>query len=636
MGEIHDKWYIEQLTAPAMMNRNAVRFGHWRFQWWKTGADTTRSITYAEGWRTISELSAGLIDMGFEKGDRGAVMAHTCPEWVWADYSILSAGGITVCIYPTLSEKEMSYIINDSGAKIIYLSDEENLRKVLRARDRMPSLEKVIMMTDGNTGTDERVISLAAVREKGVARLAKDRQVFEKRWRSVSITDYMTLVYTSGTTGVPKGALHTHLSFNAAICRDLSDAPAYHEGDVLLSFLPLSHTYERECGHGCAMMAGVTIAYSSPKTIVEDLQLFRPHIFMSVPRIYERVFMAMKEMTSKSPIRRFIFNAAMRTGIKVVEAQSDSNGFLHVDESTDLSKGVGFILGLKYGLFDKLVFSKVRERFGGRMRLAFSAAGSLPADLCKAFMAMGFIILEGYGLTETWNTVNLNRAGKILPGSVGPLSSGVVGRIAKDGEWQVKGNNIFLEYWNRPEDTAEAFTEDGFFKTGDIVQEQADGYIKIIDRKKGIMVLDTGKNIPAARIESMFTLSTYVDIVVPIADDRKFVSALVVPNFNALIKYCEENGITFDSSALEFSHEMAVPLCTKVGDDFIRIDKVRELIDADIQAANLELEEYERIKKYHILSRKLSEEMGEMTPTIKVRRKEVLERFKADIDAIYK
>ena len=634
--EAQDKWYIEQFTAPAMMNRNMVRLGNWTFQRWKTGTGEIKSITYAEGWRIMKELSCGLMEMGFQKGDRGALMCHTCPEWVWADYSILCSGGITVCIYPSLSEAEMCYIINDSGSSILYLQDEITLAKVIKAWDKLPELKQVIVMKDEYHSSDSRVMSFGDLRKRGVELLARDRYVFEKRWRSIELTDYMTIVYTSGTTGTPKGAVHTHLSFNSAICRDLRDAPHYREGDVLLSFLPLSHTYARECGHGSAMMAGVTIAYTTPKDIVRDLQLFRPHIFMSVPRIYERVYLAMKDMASKNSITSAIFNAAMDTGRKVIETRADERGFIAMDEFTDLSEGVGFWLGFKYRLFDALVFKKVRDRFGGRIRCAFSAAGSLPADLCKSFMAMGFVILEGYGLTETWNTINLNRPGKILPGSVGPVSSGVVARIAADGEWQVRGENLFVGYWNKPEDTAEAFTEDGYFKTGDIVEEVGDGYVKIVDRKKGIMVLDTGKNVPSARIESLFALSQYIEMVVPIADDMKFVSALVVPDFDAFIKFFKEKGISYDKSALEFSQEGTAPVCIKVGNDFVANEKLKELIDADIKKANLELEEYEQIKKYHILNRKLMEQYGEMTPTLKVKRKAVLGTFKEQIGNLYK
>ncbi len=635
MSEAAEKWYIEQLTAPAVLNRNASRFGHWRCQWWKNSAGSTSSLTYAEVWRIANELAAGLMDLGLEKGDRAAIMSHTSPEWVHADFSILTAAAVTVCVYPTLTSEELAYIINDSGSRFLYVQGSDQLSRAVDAWGKMSSLEKIIVFGDDFENCDDRIMTMAELRERGARKMARDRYMVEKRWRSIEMTDLMTIVYTSGTTGMPKGAVHSHLTFNTAVCRDLKMAPCFYEGDVVLSFLPLSHTYERECGHGCALMAGVTIAYSTPKTIVEDLQVFRPHVFMSVPRIYERVYMAMKAMTSESPVKKLIFERAMKTGIALMERVADENGFIPIKEDTDLTAGAGPLLKLRYRLYDRLVFSKVRERFGGRFRLAFSAAGSLPADLCKAFLAMNMIIMEGYGLTETWNTINLNVEGKILPGSVGRLPDCVEGRIAEDGEWLVRGENVFLGYWNNEEATREAFTDDGFFKTGDIVEEVADGYIRIVDRKKGIMVLDTGKNVASARVESLFSLSQWIDICVPIGDDRKFVTALVVPDFNALIDYCEAQGIAYDKDALEYNYDGPAPLCIKVGEEFIKNEKIIALIDEDITMANEQLSDFERVKKYTILSRRLTEETGEMTPTLKVKRKVVLNNFKDEIEKMY-
>ncbi|HQL44853.1 MAG TPA: long-chain fatty acid--CoA ligase, partial [Spirochaetota bacterium] len=630
-----DRWYITQQTFPELLNRNVLKYGTRRAQWWKTG-DTTQSINYAELGFIVKQLTAGLMSLGIQKGDCVAIASHTAPQWIWADYSILCAGGITVCIYPTLSAKEISFIINDSGSKILYVQDEEILQKALSIADEMPTLQKCIIMKDDYKGSDSRVLTLPQVRELGIQLLAKDKLAYERRWRSVDILDPMTIVYTSGTTGRQKGVVHTHFSINAACCRDLRIVPEYREDDIMLSFLPLAHTYERECGHGTAMMAAVTIAYSSPMTLIEDLKVFKPTVFMSVPRIYERVFMAMRDMASKSPVTKKIFEFAIKTGLQLTEARSDENGFVDMSEGINFTEGVGKWLAFKYKLVDKIIFSKVRETLGGRFRFAFSAAGSLSADLCKVFMAMGVRIYEGYGATETCNTINLNLPHKVLPGYVGPVCNGVEGRIASDGEWQVRGNNIFTHYWNNPEATNETFTEDGFYKTGDIVQMGPDGYIKIVDRIKGIMVLDTGKNVPSAKIESLFSVSRYVDIVFPIADDKPYVGALVVPKYDVFIELFKKEGIPYDQSKLVFFEEGATRTCVAVGDDFIQNELLRKLVDEDIQQANKELEEYERIKKYVIVNRKFNELNGEMTPTLKVKRNAVLKNFEKEIQELYK
>lgn len=628
------RWYIQEMTCPEMLHRNAVMFGDRRFQWWRTGKSGTAENTYAEVWRMVKELSSGLISSGLEKGDRVAIISQTAPQWVWSDYSILCAGGVTVCIYPTLSESEIKFILNDSGAKFIYVQDELMLKKILAVKNETPSLQKIIMMNDTTSDAGNSVSNFAEIKKIGVALLAKDRNIFERRWRSVEITDLMTIVYTSGTTGMPKGVIHTHQSFNTACCRDMKQVPVYGDNEVCMAFLPLAHTYERECGHGIAMMSASTIAYSSPVTIVEDLQVFKPTIFMSVPRIYERIYMAMREQTSKSPVKKKIFEGAINTGLKVVAARSDEKGFIDMREGIDFTEGLGFWLKFKYKLFDKLVYSKVRHLLGGRYRFAFSAAGSLPADLCKTYMAMGVRIFEGYGATETWNTINLNWDSKVLPGSVGCTCIGVEGRIAEDGEWQVRGDNIFYGYWNNPEATKDAFTEDGYYKTGDIVEEIADGYIKIVDRKKGLMVLDTGKNVPSNKIESKFSLSRWIDTVVPVGSERKFVSALVIPNFDAFIELFEKEKIDYDKSKVIKITEPA-PMCMVVGEDFIEKDLLKKMIDKDIQAANSELEEYETVKKYTILTRRLTVNDGEMTPTLKVKRKVVLDKYKDSIDKMY-
>jgi long-chain acyl-CoA synthetase len=356
---------------------------------------------------------------------------------------------------------------------------------------------------------------------------------------------------------------------------------------------------------------------------------------MSVPRLFERIYMTMQSRTADSPFKKAVFDFAMKTGLELIEARSDRNGFIDMSEGIDLTKGVGLALKFRYKLADRILFSKVREMMGGRLSMTFSAAGSLPADLCKVFLAMGIRICEGYGSTETCNTININRLDKILPGSVGPVAPGVEGRIAEDGEWLVKGENIFKGYWNNPVATREAFTPDGFYKTGDIVVMLADGYLKIVDRKKGLMVLDTGKNVPSAKIEAKFSLSRYIDVVMPAGDNRKYVTALVVPNFDAFIRLFDEMGIAYDKNAMVFTEADGARICTRVGQDFVEKQELKALIDEDIKKANAELEDYERIKKYLILSRRLTVEDGEMTPTMKVKRNEVLKRFSREIEGLY-
>jgi long-chain acyl-CoA synthetase len=495
-------------------------------------------------------------------------------------------------------------------------------------------------MKDSFKDKNKMVMDFAEIRKLGATLLLKDRMAFDNRWRSVELKDYMTIVYTSGTTGNSKGAVHTHYSFSAATIRDTTvviyaDA---EQNDRFMSFLPLSHTYERECGHGAAMLVCVPIAYSTPKTLVQDLKDFKPTMFMSVPRIYERIYMAMRDGAAKSPLKKKLFDSAIKTGLKVIESRTDEDGFIDMSEGIDLTKGINPWLKLKFKFYDKLIFSKVREAFGGNFRVAFSAAGSLDGDLCKTFLAMGIRVTEGYGSTETWNDITLNRLNKILPGSVGKSSTTAIeSRVSEDGEYLVKSDFLFSGYWNNPKATKEAFTEDGFYKTGDIVEVLKDGYIKIVDRKKGLIVLDTGKNVASQRIESLFSLSSFIELVVPIGTDKKYITAIIVPNFDAFIAYYTEKGINYDKSALVFDTEVAaLPVCIKVGKDFIEKDIFKKIVAYEVKKVNKQLEIHERIEKYFTVDYKFSELSGELTPTLKVKRRIVLDRFKSEIDKLYK
>ncbi|HNX24044.1 MAG TPA: long-chain fatty acid--CoA ligase [Spirochaetota bacterium] len=629
------RWYQQQLTFPELLNRNVTCFATKKAQIWKSKEGEIKSVTYSQMGRIVKEITCGLIELGLKPGDRAAIMCNTRPEWMQCDYGILCAGGITVCVYPSLSESEMSFILKDSGTKILFVENAANLQKAEKAASALPALEKIVVVDSEKSINSGKVISLDVLMKTGEALCTRERFAFDDRWRGVKLTDRMTIVYTSGTTGNPKGAVHTHLSVNAAIMRDLSFAPEIQRDYVMLSFLPLSHTYERECGHGIAMLTASTIAYSSPQTLVQDFADFKPSYFMSVPRIYERIFMALRAKASQSAAGKIIFKQAIKTGLKVVDKISDENGFIDVYFGMDVSENAGFLLRMKYKLYDKLIFSKVRAMLGGNFVFACSAAGSLSPDLFKLFLAMGLPIYEGYGSTETCNTINMNRVHRVLPGSVGPLCPGVEGRRAEDGEWLVRGNNIFLEYWNNPQATKEAFTGDGFFKTGDIVEILPEGFIKIVDRKKGLIVLDTGKNIASSKVEQAFSTSSYIDVAFAVGDSQKFISAIIVPNFEEFINLFNQKGISYDKSAVKYFTLNDAEVCEKVGKDFIEIPLLKELIDKEVEKVNRELETYERIKKYVILDRRFTENSGEMTPTLKVKRNVVLANLKDEIKKLY-
>ncbi|HQD91196.1 MAG TPA: AMP-binding protein, partial [Syntrophomonadaceae bacterium] len=506
-------------TIPAMFNESVVRYADRRCQWFKTSPTTTDSLTYADVGMIVKDLSGGLMSLGLKKQDRAAIMSYNCPQWLWSDLAILNSGGVTVTIYPSLSAKEMQYIINNSGSRILFVRDAFNIEKVMECLEDMPTLEYVILMDESVPLPDHPAFKyLSSVREAGKRYLFQNPYAYEKACADVQVWDWATIIYTSGTMGDPKGAIHTHFTIMNAVQVDNANF-AYNgymftEEDICLSFLPLSHSYERQCGQFQSLNCGATIAYAEkPQTVVMDLQIFQPTIFCSVPRIFERIYMAIRDAASATPEGKAAFEKAMEIGLKVVDARSDENGFVDMGFDIDLMEGLPEDLQEQYRWADQTVFSKVRGLLGGNFRVSFSASASLPANLWKAFAAMGIRICEGYGLTETMNAINFNNLKAVLPGSIGPTTYTHEQKIAEDGELLVRGNNLFLGYFNNEEATKEAFTEDGFFKTGDIAIQVANGYYKIVDRKKSIMVLDTGKNVPRAKLESKFATAHYVEQV---------------------------------------------------------------------------------------------------------------------------
>jgi long-chain acyl-CoA synthetase len=618
-----------------MFDHSVFRFGDRPCQCWKTGEGSIASLTYAQVGRIVREVSAGLMSLDLQRQDRVAIMSANSPQWLWADFAILNAGLVTVALYPTLSQREMAAMINDSGSKALFVQNRENLQKVFHLWDEMPTLEKVIVMEDDFSGDKLHVISLKQLREEGARFLARHPFAHD-RWRSVNLFDPMTIIYTSGTTGEQKGAVHTHYSMNAAGGLVLKSMPAISEEDVFLSILPLSHSYERQCGQMTALTVGSAIAYSDkPAAFLEDLRIFEPTIFMATPRYFEMIFNAIQDLFASSPQDMAAFEQALEIGLQVIESRSDEHGFVDMSEGIDFTTHLGPDLKHQFLRTDAEIFMQARALLGKRYRFAFSAAGGLPARLCRILMAMGIRVIEGYGLIETCNTINLNRLSRIMPGSVGPLAVGVEGRTSEDGELLVRGDNVIKEYWNNPGATAEAFTEEGFFRTGDIVEEVAEGYMRIIDRKKGLLILNSGENIPAAKLESAFFLNPYIDQICVLGDDRPFVAALVVPRFDLFAARFREEGVRFDETALQYETGDGEGALIKVGPDFIAHKSLRALIDREIEKVNRTFEDYEAIRKYIIINRKFAAIADEVTPTLKLKRKVIYGNFADEIDKLY-
>ncbi len=631
-----NKRYIVRQNFVEMFDHSTLEYSHCRCQWWKNEEDRTESLNYEQVGYIVSEMAAGLIHLQVKKSDRVAIMSENCPPWLWADFAILKAAAISVPIYPSFSLRETAYIINDSGARIIFLQDEAAAQQLLSIWDAMPDLEKIIIMKRQVHLRHPHILDLTALRKMGRSLMVVKTDLLAERIRCIDINDCITIIYTSGTTGTQKGVMHTHASMNAANIIDFKIIPNMSSEDVLLSMLPLSHSYERQFGQMMSIQFGGTIAYADKSaSLLNNLQCFQPSWFVAAPSIFENILTAIWQSFDHSSTEKLMLADALTVSLRLAEEKADANGFINATNDGFL-QDINAELRARFQHADESVFVKIRQLLGGNYRFSISAAGALPAKLCKAFIAMRLPILEGYGLVETCNTVNLNPLHQILPGSVGPLAPGVQGKIAADGEWLVKGNNLMKGYWNNAEETTAAFTPDGYFRTGDIVEELANGYIKIVDRKKALLVLRNGSKVPTVKIENLFALSPLIDQVFVAGDDREHVVALIVPNFDFFIKCFAKNHINFDKKTLHYQEDREFQLCIKVGPDFVEKQVLRDMIYQEIQKVNQQLEDYEVIRNYLIINRRFSEMAQEITPTLKFKRKYIEKNFAAEIEQLYR
>ena len=555
-------------------------------------------VSTAELVESVQRLAAALEGLGVKPGDRVALMAENSVDWPKVDFACLCLGAVLVPIYPTLTPDQAAYVANDCGAEVAIIEGRERFDGMVGERRDMPRIRELVMMGDD---PPEGVSTLAQLIQ-GSEPMPWDE--LERRARAVEPDDLATFIYTSGTTGHPKGVMLTHgnIASNVEASKKCLDITTHH---TALSFLPLCHSFERTIDY-IYYVQGATIAYAESVSMVgPNLLEVRPHNFVSVPRVYEKVLAKVHENVAKSsPLKQKIFNWATKIGKRSLPWRLRGE------------RPPG-ILGIKLGLADKLVFGKIRDRLGGRYEFATSGGAPLSPDVAAFFWGAGIEIYEGYGLTETSPVLTVNRRHAAKLGTVGPALEGVEVRIAQDGEILARGPNIMKGYHNLPEATAEAIDEEGWFHTGDIGELDDDGYLRITDRKKELIVNAYGKNIAPAPIENALKSSRFIEQAIVIGDRRKFLSALLVPDFETLAGW---------ASSKDLPDERGELLGSTV---------VRELFETELELVNGRLARYERIHAWEVLESEWTIESGELTPTQKIKRRVIVDRHGERIDELY-
>jgi len=587
-------------TLPRMVLSRVERFGDRPVMRRKVDG-CYQDISWNQLDKQVRAFAQGLLGLGLKPEQQAGIMAPNCPEWAFADLAIMTVGGRTVPIYHTEGLETIVHILADAEVRLLFTHSAQFARELLQLRERMPLLEKIILFEGTSDVAD--ILCLAEFMELGEKDFAPQLDELLAAGRREQMA---TIVYTSGTTGEPKGAMLTHdniLSNVEASCRLIELGP----NDVSLSFLPLSHIFERMAGYYLMLHQGVVIAYAeSIDTVPVNLTEVQPTIVTSVPRLYEKMHNRVLERVSNGPwLKKQLFFLAINIGrekVARVQAGMAATGWQN----------------LLLGLFDKLVFAKIKERLGGRLRFFVSGGAPLVRDIAEFFLAAGVPIYEGYGLTETSPVLAVNYPGHHRLGSVGLPLKNIELRIAEDGELMAKGPSVFQGYWKNPEQTALAI-QDGWFHTGDIAKIDADGYLFITDRKKDLIVNAGGKKIAPQELENLLKTDKFISSVMVYGDRKPYLTALVVPDFEALQKYARYKKIDFLDQCDLVNHPQVLNLIRR------RIDKVQHSLPS-----------YRQIKRFTLLSRDFTGEKGEVTPTLKIKRNIVGQHYAHLLEDLYR
>jgi len=553
--------------------------------------------TFAQVLDIVKPLALGLVALGVEKGDRVSILGNTRPEWTYFDFAALSIGATVVPIYQTNSPEECAYVLENSDAKVVVVENDEQLAKVREVRAGLPALQHLVMMI----GDADDVLSMDGLAAKGGE---VDAAVFQQRIDAVTSDDICTFIYTSGTTGPPKGCIISHGNYRSMLDM-IDETSVIAEEDVTYLYLPLAHSFALLIQLG-SFDLGATIAYweGDPNKIVPNLGELKPTYFPSVPRIFEKIYTAANSgMEKQGGLKKAIFDWSIRIGKKTRETER-------------AGRKPGFLLQREYAFADKKVLSKIRGLFGGNLRLAVSGAAPINPDILRFFDAAGVLVVEGWGMTETSTAATVASEDDFKFGTIGKPFPGCEVKIAEDGEILVHGPNVFQGYHKNPEATAETIV-DGWLHTGDIGEIDSEGFIKITGRKKDIIITAGGKNITPANLEAEIRQHQLVSQCVVVGDRRPYLVALVTLDPEEAVAYAKDHGLPEDPAQLAASPE------------------IRKVVEAHVEQINQKFARVEQVKKVAILPRDLTQEGGELTPTLKVKRAVVTEKHTKEIEELY-
>ena len=564
-----------------------------------------KGITYNELKEETNSFAYGLSSLGVGKGDKVAIISENRPEWVYSDFAILELGGIDVPLFPSLTADSIEFILNNSEAKGVIISNKFQLNKLRKIIDKCKHIKFIIVLNENDFDADvKNLYTFKQVQDLGNSYQPSHPNLLKDTIEKIDENDVCTLIYTSGTTGEPKGVILTHKNIMSNVNSTLEIYPITKD-DVFLSFLPLCHSFERMAGYYSAFAAGAPVYYAeSIETVAANLIEVKPTIMTSVPRLFERIYSKIiKNVESQPEKKQKIFYGALNIGNQYANAKREGK--------------ISLPLRIKHKVADKLVFKKLKEKTGGNLRFFISGGAALPRALGDFFESTGIIIIEGYGLTESSPVIAANRFDDYKFGTVGKPLPGVEVKIASDGEILARGPNIMQGYYKNKKET-EATLIDGWLHTGDIGVFDADGFLMITDRKKHLFKTSAGKYIAPTPIENTFLASKFIDQFIVIGDRRMFLSALVVPDFEALKEYADSNKIPYASE-----------------EDLTKNDKIYKLLEQDMNELQKKLANYERIRRFSVLHKPFTIESGEITPSLKIRRKAIESNYGELIEQMY-